>query len=149
MPNRVWLDFSGINCNLNQMGSLSLCEGRYLNANESVKILPHMTDVSTAIGSARDPDGQFVEQVANKACHPWPRFSDLIEHDWIRVRSQIPEQLVLANDDAQFLVRPVNSVFQAIAKPAKAGRFVANGERQSLAESPQKCGFTNSGRADQ
>jgi hypothetical protein len=149
MPNCVRLDFSGINCDLNQMGSLSLCEGRYLNANESVKILPHMTDVSTAIGSARNPDGQFFEQVANKACHPWRRFSDLIEHDWIRVRSQILEQLVLANDDVQFLVRPADSVSQAIAKPAKARRFVANGERQSLAESPQKCGFADSGRANQ
>jgi len=108
-----------------------------------------MTDVSTAIGSARDPDGQFVEQVANKACHPWRRFSDLIEHDWIRVRSQIPEQLILANENTQFLVRPADSVSQAIAKPAKAGRFVANGQRQSLAESPQKGGFTDSGWANQ
>jgi hypothetical protein len=129
MPNRIWLDFSGINCNLNQMGSLSLCEGRYLNANKPVKILPHMTDVSTAIGTARDPDGQIVEQVTNETRHPWPCFGHVIQHDWIWMRSQIPEQSVLANDDAQFLVRPADPVSQAVAKPAEAGCLIANGER--------------------
>jgi hypothetical protein len=136
MPNRIWLDYSGINCNLNQVRSLALCEGRYLNANEPVKIFPDMTDLSTAIGTARDPDGQFVKQVTNKASDPWRRFNHVIERDGIRVRSQIPEQPVFANDEIQFLVRPADLAFEAFAQPAEAGGFIANGERQSLTESP-------------
>ena len=149
MPNRIWLDFSGINCYLNQVGSLALYEGRHLNSNEPIEIFPHMTDVSTAIGTARDPDGQVVEQMPNKARHPWRRSSHMIERDWIRVHSQMPEQSVLANDDAKFLMRPAHSVFEAIAKPAEAGCFIANGERHSFTQSPQKRGFTDSGRPDQ
>jgi hypothetical protein len=108
-----------------------------------------MTDLSTAIGTARNPDGQVVEQMTNKARHPWRRAADMIERDWIRVRSQIPQQSILANDDANFLVRPMHSVFEAIAKPAEARCFVANSERQSLTQSPQKGGFSDSGRSDQ
>jgi hypothetical protein len=92
MRNRIWLDFSGSNCDLNQVPSLSLCKGWYLNSNEPVQIFPYMTDVSTAIGTARDPDGQVVEQMTNKARHPWRRAADMIEGDWIRVCSQIPQQ---------------------------------------------------------
>ena len=88
MPNRIWLDLSGINCNRNQVCCLTLCEGRYFNSNEPVEIFPHMTDVSTAIGTARDPDGHVVEQMPNKARHPWRRSSHMIERDWIRVRSR-------------------------------------------------------------
>ena len=149
MPNRIWLDFSGSNRDLNQVRSLSLCKGRYLNSNEPVQIFPYVTDVATAIGTARDPDGQVDEQMPNKARHPWRRSSYMIERDWIRVRSQIPQQSVLANDDAKFLVRPMHSVFEAIAKPAEARCLIANGERQSLTQSLQKRGFTDSGRPDQ
>lgn len=99
MPNRISLDFSGSNSDLNQVRSLSLCKGRYFNSNEPVKIFPYMTDVSTAIGTAGDPDGQVVEQVTNKARHPGRRFGHMIERDWNWVRFQIPEQSVLANDD--------------------------------------------------
>jgi hypothetical protein len=88
-----------------------------------------MADISTAIGTADDPDGQIVEQVTNEARHPWPRFGHVIQHNWIWMRSQTPEQSVLANDDAQFLVRPADTVSQAVAKPAEAGRFIANCER--------------------
>src|ERR1700747_2461139 len=129
MPNPIRLDLSRINCDRNQMGSLSLCEGWYLDTNKPVKIFPHMADISTAIGTAHDPDGQIVEQVTNEARHPRPRFGHVIQDDWIWMRSQIPEQSVLANDDAQFLVRPADPVPQAVAKPAEAGRFIANGER--------------------
>ena len=149
MPNRIWLDFSGSNCDLNQVPSLSLIKGWYLNSNESVQIFPHMTDVPTAIGTARNPDGQVVEQMTNKTRHSRRRAADMIERDWIRVRSQILQQSVLANNDAKFLMRPTHSVFEAIAKPAKARCFIANSERQSLTQSPQKRRFTDSGRSDQ
>jgi hypothetical protein len=149
MLNRIWLDNSGINCNLDQAGSLPFCEGRYFDPNEPVEIFPDMTDFFAANGTARDPDRQVPEQVTNKASDPWRRFSDMIEGDRTWVRLQMPEQPVLAPDQIQSLIGPADPAFQAIANPAEAARFLANDEGQSPTQGPEKGRFADPGRSYQ
>jgi hypothetical protein len=73
----------------------------------------------------------------------------MVEHDWIRLHLQMPEQPVLAPDQTQFLIGPADPAFQASAKPAEAARFLANEEGQSPTQSPQKRGFADPGRPHQ
>ena len=83
--------------------NIALCDGvfdeganftfrywRQLNAREFVKMLPDSADLLAAIGTARNPDRNFVCQVADEARDAGRCQCNLIKGHWFAAAFEIP-----------------------------------------------------------